>query len=276
MPEWVVLARLCQLNDSYGLTAIVGEEGRKGMENKNNPVNRLRENVLLLKTGARNDAPILQQWARVFDCSPADTIKIFSGIGLMYSLNREAREATQTYCPGSPDFFFKPFGQIEQLLSVVALQSQWATVAPLVNQETITALAFIEHSIDSNYSKHLPGSEEKIPDLISQIDALIESCVTSNLDADLKKIFVKQLQALRSALLSFRISGPLGLEEALEQVTGALFRSQSVIKEKLDKDDPFSARFFDVLAKVNDLTAGYQTAALVLAPIGTMLLNAIR
>lgn len=276
MPEWVVLARLCQLNDSTGLTATVAEKGQKRMENKNNPVHRLRENLLLLKAGARNDGQLLQQWAKVFDCSPGDAIKIFNGIGLMYRLNSEARDATQTFSPGSPDFFFKPFAQIDQLLSVIALQTQWATVAPLVNEETITALAFIEHSIDRNYSKSAPGSEEKIPDLLTQIDALIESCVTANLDVELKKIFVKQLQALRSALLSFRISGPSGLEDAMAQVTGALMRNQAVIKDKLDKNDPFSAKFFDILGKANDLTAGYQTAVLALAPIGTLLLDVVR
>jgi hypothetical protein len=194
----------------------------------------------------------------------------------MYRLNTEAREATQTFSPGSPDFFFKPFAQIEQLLTKMALHTQWANMSSLLNQETMTALEFIEHFIDDKYSKSPPGSEQKIVDLLVQIDSLIESCVVSGLDAELKKIFVKQLQALRSALLSFRISGPPGLEEAMEQVTGAMLRNQAVIKDKLDKNDPFSAQFFDVLGKVNDLTAGYQTAALALAPIGTMLLNVLR
>lgn len=246
------------------------------MENKNNPVNRLRENLLLLKTGARNDAQLSQQWAKVFDCSPGDAIKIFNGIELMHRLNSEAREATRTYSPESPDFFFEPFAQIDQLLSIMALHTQWATVAPLVSAETITALAFIEHTIDRNYSKSAPGSEEKIADLLTQIDALIESCVTSGLDVGLKKLFVDQLQALRSALLSFRISGPSGLEDAMAKVIGSLMRNQAVIQDKLDKNDPFSAKFFDILGKANDLTAGYQTAVLALAPIGTMLLDVVR
>ncbi|WP_426159027.1 hypothetical protein [Pseudomonas sp. TSRC2-2] len=246
------------------------------MENKNNPVSRLRENLLIFKTGARNDAQISELWAKVFDCKVTDTITIFNGIGLMHRLNAEAREATETFSPGSPDFFFKPFGQIEHLLSKMALHTQWANISSLLNQETMTALEFIEHFIDANYSKPRPDSGQKIVDLLNQVDALIESCVVSNLDEELKKLFVKQLQALRSALLSFRISGPTGLEDAMSQVTGALMRNQSVIKDRLDKNDPFSTKFFDILSKANDLTAGYQTAVIALAPIGTMLLDVVR
>lgn len=246
------------------------------METKNNPVGRLRDILNKFKVQARPDTQISHLWAHVFDCDVTDTRAIFGGINLMYQLNFEARSATNSFAPGSPEFFFKPFDQVEQLLSVMAMHTQWNSVRELANDQTMTALEFIEHLLDAHYSKSAIGNNDKIVSLLAQIEELMESCLSSSLDDDMKRFFVSQLQALRTALLEFRISGPAGLEAALDRASGAVLRNQVGIKKELESSNPFVTDFFDVLGKVNDLTAGYQSAALILAPAGSMLLSILR
>ena len=254
----------------------IGMGGVIGLEIKNNPVGRLRDALNKFKDNARPDTQIMHLWANVFDCSATDTQAIFGGISMMFRLNSEARNATLAYTKDSPAFFFKPFDQVDELLSVMAMHTQWNSVRAMVNDQIMTALEFIEHLLDANFLKSAPGTQDKVVSVLAKIDELIESCLASDLTDELKRLFVRQLQSLRSALFDYRISGPVGLEAALEQAAGCVLRNQAAIKAELTEKNPFVMSFFDVLGKVNDLTSGYQTAAIVLAPVGAMLLNILR
>lgn len=140
----------------------------------------------------------------------------------------------------------------------------------------MTALEFIEHLLDAHFLKSAPGTQDKVVTVLAKIDELIESCLASDLADELKRLFVRQLQSLRSALFDYRLSGPVGLEAALDQAAGCVLRNQATIKAELINKNPFVIGFFDVLGKVNDLTTGYQTAAIVLAPVGAMRLNILK
>ena len=245
-------------------------------EIKNNPVGRLREVVIQFKDKAVKEAPVGRLWAATFECYETDGKAIFKGIGLMFDLNDEARHAVDRLAPNSPPFFYTPLDKIDQLLSVMSMGTPWGHVLSFLDSATMTALEFLEHTLDHHYAKPVAGTQNKISDLITKLDELISACLASDLETELKNLLIRQLNSLRGALLEFRLSGPAGLEAALEQAAGSVLRHQEAIKAELTTGNPIMKQFFDLLGKANDIASGYQMAAPALTSVGLTLLNLLK
>lgn len=246
------------------------------MEIANNPVGRLHQIMAELRTCGSPEHKIGDMWAMVFRCEPEDTQAIYKGITSLFALNADAQDAVKRFVPGSPPFFLDPFTKIDQLLSNRALHSQWRNQSHWLDEATMTALTFVEHSLDSHYSTVPVGTNEKLTELLKKVDELIEACLSSDMSKDLIGVFVQQLQALRSAALQFRIFGPEGLEAALDQASGAVLRHQTAIKTELAGGNGLVHQFFDLLGRGNDLVSAYQTAAPAIAPVVVMLLDIVK
>ena len=240
---------------------------------KHNPAGRLRDLMDQVRSQPKQQTPIGSIWGAIFDCDPRDTRSIIKGLGNVIDLTEEARAATKDKIANCPEFYLAPYDKIDQLCGHMHMETPWRQVAGAPDAAIMTALEFVEHLLAPYFGTASEDNEEKIIGLLSTLDQLIEECVRSDLGEDLKTLFVKQLQSLRSALLNFRIGGAQAIQEAVDQATGSLVRYREVVKHELDAGNTVVSKFFDTLGKINEIAAGYQLAMPALTAVSTLLLS---
>jgi hypothetical protein len=246
---------------AHGLTTV----GRSALV-KSNPVGRLKDVMGQLMQYPKPSANISRAWSEVFGCDLQDTRSLMEGIIRVAKLNDEARSATTQYVEDCPDFYLAPFRQVDQLCSNMQMQTPMSTVPGFPNEGMMIALSFVEHKLDAHYRDAPPAQSAQIDDLIQSFDALLKECLTATMNEALRTVLVRQLHSIRTALMTFKITGPDGLEAAINQAYGYLFRNEDLIKKQGAGDEKV-VRFFDILGRANDLASSYQLIAPALGSI---------
>jgi hypothetical protein len=240
---------------------------------KRNPVGRLKAVMLELMVYPRQAHGIAKAWAGIFGCAPDNKRELMEGLIRIGRLNDEALYAVCINVKDCPDFFLSPFASIAQLTSHMGMETAMASVPGFPDSQLINSLNFVEHALDSSFQD---GGGDKTPEiraLIESLDKLLVDCQSTPMNDDLKAVFVRQIHALRTALMTAEICGPDGIEDALNQALGSLYRNHKIVTEEQAAGDPRIARFWEILGKTNDLVASCQIIVPALAPISTFLLQ---
>ena len=265
MSKWAVLAGECQLNDS------VKRGGRLRLEIKNNPTGRLLD-ILQLVSRIPDSTRCRDAWAQIFACDRNDTSALLNGMARLINLLNEAKEATMQHAPGDPTIYLAPFAQIEVMLSRVSLDQQWNTIKGHVNDKMISGLEFGDHMLGFKYGA-AAFDQQEIDALLSGLAELLGDCLSSQLPENLKRLFAKNIEGLRSALISYRISGAEGIQDEVDRIGGAVYRYRGEV-ESAQQDPQTSAfmdRFFSLVGRINDSVQIVQNAHTIGASIMLML-----
>lgn len=239
------------------------------MDIKNNPTGRLHGLMVLARTCADNQSS-RKVWAQVFQCEPQDTSAILLGLAALINLVAQAKAATETHVIRNKELFLEPFPKLEAMLSKINLDVSWQSSRAFLDDRTISCLEFGDHELTQHF-----GTTALNADLISQflkdLDQLIQQCVDADIPADLKKLFCKNLEDLRRALLAYRISGAAGLQEELDRVAGSFARHGQLIEQAVKDEEPrkLTTSVFDTVGRLNDsiqLIGSVAPYAALLAP----------
>lgn len=239
------------------------------METKNNPTGRLLD-ILIAAKGHNGNQTTRNVWASVFGRDPADTGVLLEALADLIKLLAEAKSATERFVPGDPTIFLAPFPKVEAMLSQVNLEAAWAGLVPHLDDRVMAGLEFGDHALTAHYGK-FPLNSALIDDFTTQLSELLQRCLNTDLPDDLKKLFIKNLEALRHALLVFKISGAKGLEDEIDRVLGSLLRHGEEIKTASSegKAKVFTMAVFDVITKLNEAVQIVQNTATLAAPAAT-------
>jgi hypothetical protein len=246
------------------------------MDIKNNPTGRLLDLMVVARTWGDNQ-PARKVWAQVFQCEPQDTGAILLGLAALINLVAQAKAATETHVTRNRELFLEPFPKLEAMLSKIALDGAWQSSKAFLDDRTISCLEFGDHELAQHF-----GTTAMNADLISQfltdLDRLIQQCVDADIPAELKKLFCKNLEDLRRALIAYRISGADGLQEEIDKVAGSFARNSQLIEQAIKDDEPrkLTSSVFDTVGKLNDsiqLVASVAPYAAMLAAPYTHLLG---
>jgi len=222
------------------------------MDTKNNPTGRLLDLMVMARTCADNQSA-RKVWAQVFECEPQDTGAILLGLAGLINLVAQARAATEAHVPRNKELFLEPFPKLEAMLSKINLDVSWQSSKVFLDDRTISCLEFGDHELAEHF-----GTTALNADLISQflkdLDRLIQQCADADIPQDLKKLFCKNLEDLRRALLAYRISGAAGLQEEIDRVAGAFARHGHLIKKAMEDEEPkkLTSSVFKVVERLND------------------------
>jgi hypothetical protein len=241
------------------------------MDEIQNPFHRLNEQL----TAARNlsgTAATIDVWASVFKCDASNSALLVNHFSALLDLVSDARAAAERFIPGDKTRFLAPLDRIDKLLKSQHLARPWAQFKPYLDDGTMVALDFGVYAMSQYYPGASAEGSEQIRDFVQKLDVLLEECLTSDLSAELKSLFIKHLESLRAALMKFRVEGMSGLEDAMDAIIGSIHRNSGPINAEAESGKVIIQKFFDVLGKVNDMISGYQTAAQIAAPAVTALL----
>lgn len=243
------------------------------MEIKNNPVGRLYD--IYCEARGHNEASITQDvWVSVLGAPAGNVGELLRLIADVIRLQGEAKQALIDGVEGDPTIFLTPFEKLDQLFSRIQLSAQWVHSKQYLDDTTLSALAFGNHFLQNKYNKS-PLTAYQASEFIKKLDELLRECLDSELPEPLMKLFQKNLESLRSALISYKILGIQGLEDEIDRTLGALSRHGTAIQQEAnDTARGFMKSVFEAISNINEsiqlteTTAKIATAAtLALLPL---------
>lgn len=221
------------------------------MEVKNNPAGRLHD---LLRAAQKQPAKekARNAWAKVFDVDPSDTGLLLEMLANLIGLVSDTKKAIERLDDVDHTLYLKPFKKLEVFLSNVNLDAGWEHWQKQLDEPTLYGLQFAADRLSRN-SGSTSISEKDIEALQAELEQFVSSVLKSDLPAGLKALFLRNLEAVRHALLVYRIRGIDGLEHELERAIGSLLLNQAHIPPAGDKSAPrkFWERFFVVIDRIN-------------------------
>lgn len=211
-------------------------------------------------------------WATVFEIDPNDNSALLNSINSLLNLFLTTQEYIKQNDRLNNERNLKFIDKIGSALSSLNIDGNMSTFMTNMNRETLTALSFMADHMNFVYDLHESIiSAEEISNLVSEIDSLVENITQSNLPEDVKSLLFKNLHAIRSSLISYKISGIDGMKTALEQTIGSLFMNNEVITP-IAQDDNVKG-IFNIIDKVNSILSTGVAAKDLIGPIFSFLLK---
>lgn len=225
------------------------------MEVKNNPAGRLHD----LLSAARHQNPrenARKAWAAVFGIEPDDTGTLLKMLADLIDLAHETKVSIQRLDDVNHQLHLKPFKKIEALLSQLNLEASWESSMNYLDEPTLYGLQFSADRL-SRASGFTQIGNDDILSLRKQIEELVNSVVDSSLPQELKLLLLRNLEAIRHALLAYRVRGIEGLQEEVERSVGSILLHRSDIVASKDKPEEQKVwqSFFKVIEQLNKLVS---------------------
>jgi len=240
----------------------------------NNPVGKLL-GYMVSAAEIPGNALTLDAWCKVLGCAQDDPRSMVNGLTMLMDLSVTARNAVETYVPGDKTLFLAPFNRIDQLLSSYLLHQQWNSSRNLLDAETMSALRFGNHALGLSYPAAQTDKSTQISDFTKKLDSLLAQCLESDLTPEIKKLFIRHLEAIRKSLLDYQVGGTAELEAVVDQAVGAMHRHLGAIETQSEEGLKIAGIVFDTIAKVNELIT-FSQSLLLLAPAATALLPLLK
>lgn len=190
------------------------------MEVKNNPAGRLHDLLEMARHRPGNDSS-RKAWAAVFDVSAEDTAAILKMLADLIDLTHETKIAIQRLDDVDHGIYLEPFKRIEALLSQINLDASWDHWQKQLDSQTLYGLKFGADKL-SRLSGYTQIEKDEITALRVELESMLASVIDTDLPQPLKELFLRNLEALRHALLAYRIRGIEGLQQEIERAVGSL------------------------------------------------------
>ena len=241
------------------------------MDDIKNPIAELNDILLLLRK-ANDTTTTIDVFARLFGCQPNDLSSILKGLGSILQLVEDSKLAAEKFIPDDNTIFMEPLNRIGEMVSTINLAKNWSDSKAYLDDITMKSLTFGIYGLRQFYPAAKPENIEKIRNFIEKLNVLLAECLDSDLSEDMKKLFIRHLEALRAALVKYRLDGSVELEDTLDTIVGSILRHKAIILAEPEENKEIIDKFFDMLGKVNDLISGYQSTLQLAAPAATTLL----
>jgi hypothetical protein len=198
------------------------------MEVQNNPAGRLYD----LLDAARqypSDEKTKTVWASVLGVPENDTATLLKMLADVIDLVRKAKSSIVRLSDIDHKLYLKPFENIETLLCHLNFETHWENWRNRLDDFTLYGLQFGADRL-ARSSDATPIKDDQLEALRTELDDLISHVLESHLPPDLKKLFLRNLEALRQAWATYRIRGLEGFEQELERSCGSILLHKDQIR----------------------------------------------
>ncbi len=241
------------------------------MDDLQNPFKRIYDLLDKARVQAGN-VTVLRAWALTLGVPATGVVDIARALINLDAEVQKCREIAEKFIPGDKQKFIAPLERAQHLFRQMDLNAQWSSYVGFLDDNTMLSLEFGVYAMSQFHPATSPENSVKIDGFVQKLDHLLAECLASDMTPALKKVFIKHLESIRTAILGFLVDGPEALEAAVDGAVGAMLRHGENIKSESSTGKAFLADFFDVLGKVNDLVSGYQTTAQIASSAALTLL----
>lgn len=241
------------------------------MENPAHKLHSLLDQAYNICANSNSTPSFRSTWSQVFEIDPNDTSALMASMNSTLNLFLVTKDYIQQNKRLNNERNINFLNTIEIALSTINFEGSMDKFQKNINNETLTALFYIGESMSLIYDlNETQINGEEISDLINEIDKLVESITSSTLPEDVKSLLFKNLDSIRSSLISYKISGADGMKTALEQTIGSLFINNELITP-VAQDENVKG-IFNIIDKMNTvLSTGVAVKDLVGPIIGLLL-----
>lgn len=191
-------------------------------------------------------------WAEVFNIDEKDLISLMNNIIGMINLYSETLKLIEQNERLNSEKNLVFMKQIEKAILTVDMEGSTHNFSNNINRETVTALYYIAENLSFVYDlNEVKVDNEKVDEILDEINDLIQSMAESLLPKDVQDILIKNLILIKEALYRYRFLGEAELRKALEQTIGSIAINKSIIDE--NQDNNIYPRFGDVIGKTSSL-----------------------
>jgi hypothetical protein len=114
--------------------------------------------------------------------------------------------------------------------------------------------------------------EEKLQQLVKDLEELIEYVYSCNLNTELRNIIIAQLNSTRESLLKYKLFGTEGIRNSMASTVGTLVLNKNEIKDN-NLALEIIKNVFTVMGKINTVISAKKNAANLLSGIFTAITN---
>ena len=145
-----------------------------------------------------------------------------------------------------------------------ASAQNWGTFRTNFNEDFMMSLQWAAQDMSTHwYEETIPQGE--LAGIQSEIEALSERVVASGLDTSLKTILLDGLEAIRKAILDYRVTGADGIRQAVDSNIGGVARHIQEFREVSDNKDK---EVVDAVLRLVNVVNKTVTVALKLKALG--------
>lgn len=245
------------------------------MQETNNPVGKLL-GYMSKASAVHGSALTITAWSEALGCRENDSRSMVKGLAMLMDLSITAKKAIEDYVPGDKTLFLPPFSRIDKILSTHQPNEQWQSHKNQLDAATMSALQFGDYALSLSYPAAIPEKSAGISDFIERLGSLLDECLESDLSPEIKKLFVRHLEAIRKSLLDYRLGGTTDLEGVVDQAIGSMHRHIVAIENESKGGVNIARKVFETLANANELITFSQNVLLLSGPIAATLLPIIK
>lgn len=121
---------------------------------------------------------------------------------------------------------------LEQVISVLYLQTNWQSVAQFLKPEALLALNFCSEILPDETQQF---NQSDIDELVNLLEALKQELNASQLPEKLVKLIQKHIAIIEQAIVDYQIQGYRAVENAVTLMTGDIVTQGQMIKANNDK-----------------------------------------
>lgn len=201
-----------------------------------NSASRLHS-ILARASGMADNATVLTVWSEAFQIEePNDArkaLRVSERLGWLHQELEILRNQMQG-AEFSEELYASPLNRIEQSISTLLLQSNWASCKQYLSADTLLALAFCIEILPDEEGQI---NEADIDAIRSLVRELSEHLSSSTLPDSLKALIQHHIELIERAVAQYPIVGAKALREAARTALGEIIEAKDSIKENQGADE---------------------------------------
>lgn len=164
----------------------------------------------------------LNAWAKILDAEKIDEQKVSDKLAELFALFYDARREILLLNQPYKEIAIETISEIQHNIIKHGLSTSWKPLLEKLNQTTIRNLKIYNHLLieQGEYQKVL--SEEKLKELSDKVESLIQELQESDLPDAFKLDLIKELIKIKTALITFDITGELHLQKICYEVQASI------------------------------------------------------
>ena len=191
-------------------------------------------------------------WCQAFKLKGDDAVGLARAVADVFGLISETRRQLQSIPDIDHGLYMQSFPPIKRLLSLDNIGQTWNPIRSELQQPHILqGLRFCAAALKQSCAEPVLDSEALSSLLKAVSDAIESITIDDTIPSNLRALLLEHLQAIQSAIGSYRIYGASALKHAIERAIGGLIAHRQLVLGQ-ESSDPIQ-RFCSVLDKGSQL-----------------------
>ncbi|WP_370598912.1 hypothetical protein NMD15_07120 [Plesiomonas shigelloides] len=196
-----------------------------------------------------------------------------SKLGQVMLLPYETRLLMQQHYPSLLESVDYSLNQVQTAFASQNLSGSWSTFINFIDSHCISALSMVTKLLDHELKTQLIP-DEKIINLKSDVNKILDETISSDLTSDFKRFMVHYLQKILNAINDYLISGAMPILDAIESTLGHAVLDPSFRHELADTSTGKNiSKVLSDMANVVTIATAATGAALYLSTNGIPLIS---